>query len=140
MSHVQSKPTTRQNVPTSQKKKERRTGFRTKVLQAPDIQAELRCGKNQSWLCKPVNLSLQGILLEFPKDCVPLLRVDERVSVKLAYDADSVWVPGIVRHRPANRVGIRFPEYVDPGANTAEQVIARILKAVQPGRIRQKSH
>ena len=118
---------------------ERREGYRAGVVQGLALESELRCSKNKGWSSKALNLSLNGVLLEFPKTQVPSLHVEERVSVKLCCHEDIVWVPGIVRHRHANRVGISFPEFMHSNAKSTEQIISRILRAVERGWIRQNA-
>ncbi|WP_447970706.1 PilZ domain-containing protein [Nitrospira sp. M1] len=119
--------------------KERREGFRARVVHGLNLDSELRCSKSKAWTSKAVNLSLNGVLLEFPKGQVPSLHVDEKVSVKLCCMEDSVWVPGIVRHQRAGRVGVHFPEFMHASAKSTEQIISRILRAVERGWLRQNA-
>ena len=118
---------------------ERRGGYRARVVHDLDLESEMRCSKNKVWLCRALNLSLNGILLEFPKDKIPMLHVDEKISVKLCCHEDVVWVPGVVRHRRGNRVGVCFPEFMHVSAKSTEQIIARILRAVERGLLRQQA-
>ena len=122
---------------TTTSTQERREGFRARVVHGLSLESELRCSKNKVWSSKALNLSLNGILLEFPKGTVPSLHVNEKVSVKLCCHEDIVWVPGIVRHQYANRVGICFPEFMHATAKSTEQIISRILRAVERGWLRQ---
>ena len=117
---------------------ERRDGFRARVVHGLNLESELRCAKNKVWPSVAVNLSQNGVLLEFPKGGVPLANVDDKVSVKLCCQEDIVWVPGVVRHRHGNRVGIHFPEFMHPSAQSTAQIISRILRAVERGWLRQK--
>ncbi|GJL63278.1 MAG: hypothetical protein NPIRA04_19320 [Nitrospirales bacterium] len=119
--------------------KERRDGFRARVVHGLSLESELRCSKNKAWSGKALNLSLNGVLLEFPKDQVPSLHVDEKVSIKLCCHEDSVWVPGVVRHQRADRVGVHFPEFMHASAKSTEQIISRILRAVERGWLRQNA-
>ena len=118
---------------------ERRGGYRAGVVHGLALEAELRCSKNKGWPSKALNLSLNGVLLEFPKEKVPSLHIDEKVSIKLCCHEDIVWVPGVVRHRHGNRVGICFPEFMHANARSTEQIISRILRAVERGWLRQKN-
>lgn len=119
--------------------KERRDGFRARVVEGLNLDSELRCSKNKAWPSKTLNLSLNGCLLEFSKDQVPSLHVDEKVSIKLCCQEDSVWVPGVVRHQRADRVGVHFPEFMHASAKSTEQIIFRILRAVERGWLRQNT-
>ncbi len=118
--------------------KERRVGYRAGVANGFVLESELRCSKNRAWSSKALNLGLNGVLLEFPKGGIPSVHVDEKVSVKLRCQADSVWVPGVVRHQRGNRVGIYFPEFMHTTTNSTEQIISRILRVVERGSLRQK--
>ncbi len=118
---------------------DRREGFRARVVHDLNLEAELRCSKNKVWPSSALNLSLNGTLLEFPKNQVPSLHIDEKVSVKLCCQEDSVWVPGVVRHKRVNRVGIHFPEFMHASSKSTEQIISRILRAVERGWLRAKS-
>ncbi|GJL53535.1 MAG: hypothetical protein NPIRA02_06670 [Nitrospirales bacterium] len=124
---------------TTTSQKERRDGFRARVVHGLNLDAELRCSKNKAWSSTALNLSLNGVLLEFPKGHVPSLHVDEKVSVKLCCQDDSIWVPGVVRHQHAGRVGIYFPEFMHASAKSTEQIISRILRAVERGWLRQNA-
>ncbi len=119
--------------------KERRDGYRVGVVHGVALESEVRCSKNKAWPSKTLNLSLNGVFLEFPKGGVPPLHVDEKVSIKLHCHEDSVWVPGVVRHQRSNRVGIHFPEFMHATAKSTEQIISRILRAVERGSLRQKA-
>ena len=119
--------------------KERRDGYRAGVVHGLALESELRCSKNKVWPSKALNLSLNGVLLEFSKNGVPALHIDEKVSIKLCCNEDSVWVPGVVRHQRKDRVGIHFPEFMHATAKSTEQIISRILRAVERGSLRQRS-
>ncbi|MCA9470736.1 MAG: PilZ domain-containing protein [Nitrospirales bacterium] len=119
--------------------KDRRDGFRARVVHGLNLESELRCSKNKVWPSKALNLSQQGVLLEFPKGSVPSVIVDDKVSVKLCCHEDIVWVPGVVRHQRGNRVGIYFPEFMHRSTHSTAQIISRILRAVERGWLRQKA-
>ena len=116
---------------------ERRSRNRAQVTKGMELDAEVRCGFDMVWPGRAVNLSLQGIMLEFPKTNVPSLRVDEKVSVKLRCHEDVVWVAGVVRHRHGKRIGIFFSHLLDQGMRSTEHALSRILKAVERGWLRQ---
>lgn len=145
MEQTQTKPLSiKQDISSGRGKtapsQERRGGYRAGVVQGLSLDAELRCSKNKGWPSKALNLSLNGVLLEFPKEqAPPSLHIDEKVSIKLCCHEDIVWVPGVVRHRHGNRVGICFPEFMHVNAKSTEQVISRILRAVERGWIREKT-
>jgi hypothetical protein len=69
----------------------------------------IRCGQGTVCKGRVINVSAQGMLVEFSKDQVPPVSVDAKVSVKLHYLGDSIWLPGLVRHRMGHKMGFYFP-------------------------------
>ena len=118
---------------------ERRSVYRAKVVRDMALDADVLCGLNEVWPGKAVNLSPHGIMLEFPRNKVPSLRVDEKVSVKLRCHEDVVWVAGVVRHRYGNRLGVFFSQLLDQGSRSTEHAIFRILKTIERGWLRKQS-
>ena len=97
----------RRSVPVAQK--ERRIGRRMSVTPQPILPVVIRCG--QGIVCKGrvLNVSTQGMLVEFPKGQIPPVQVGAHVSVKLHYLGDSIWLPGLVRHCMGHKMGFYFP-------------------------------
>ena len=90
-------------------------------LQTPQqtLPVVIRCG--QGLVCKGrvINVSTQGMLVEFPKGQVPPVQVDAHVSVKLHYLGDSIWLPGLVRYRMGHKIGFYFSSLTNqPKRNT----------------------
>ena len=91
------------------KNNERRKAPRVSILSGMHLPAEIRASQNQSFSATLLNLSRHGALLELDRRQSSHLRVDERVSVKLRFSQDVVWLAGIVRHCYASRLGVFFP-------------------------------
>ena len=130
--------TLRRNPRSNSREAERRNGYRAKVMRGMELNADMLCGFNMVWPAKAIDLSLQGILLEFPKNRIPSVRVDEKVSVKLRCHEDVVWVAGVVRHRRGNRLGVFFSQLLDQGSRSTEHTISRILKSIERGWLRKQ--
>ena len=126
------------NSRSNSRQAERRNGYRTKVMKGIELDADVLCGFNMVWPGKAIDLSLQGILLEFPKNRIPSVRVEEKVSVKLRCHEDVVWVAGVVRHRHGNRLGVFFSQLLDQGTRSTEHTISRILKTIERGWLRKQ--
>ena len=97
----------RRPIPAAQK--DRRMVRRMSIKPQQVLPVVIRYG--QGTICKGrvLNLSAQGMLVEFSKDQVPSVPVDAKVSVKLHYLGDSIWLPGLVRHRMGRKIGFHFP-------------------------------
>jgi len=89
---------------------ERRNIRRMSVKPQQTLPVVIRCGQGTVCKGRVVNVSAQGMLVEFSKDQVPPVPVNAKVSVKLHYLGDSIWLPGVVRHRMGRKMGFYFPE------------------------------
>jgi len=92
---------------------ERRFVRRMSVKPQQTLPVVIRCGQGTVCKGRVLNLSAQGMLVEFSKDQVPPVQVDAKVSVKLHYLGDSIWLPGLVRHRMGKKMGFYFPKLTD---------------------------
>jgi len=106
-------------------------------LEAP-LPVEIRSSQNKSFPAKLLNLSHHGALLELDRLHSPHVRVDERVSVKLRFPHDIVWVAGIVRHCNASRLGVFFPYGVRMASPKANRVFPKAVKPVEHHRAPQE--
>ena len=95
--------------PVSVTLKDRRILRRHSVTPQQILPVVIRCGQGTVCKGRVINVSAQGMLVEFSKDQMPPVSVDARVSVKLHYLGDSIWLPGLVRHRMGYKIGFHFP-------------------------------
>lgn len=93
-------------------KQDRRKATRVSSFSGRSLPAEIRGSQNQSLSGTLLNISSHGALLELDRRQSTLLRIDDRVSVKLRLPKDIVWLAGIVRHCSASRLGVFFPSGV----------------------------
>ena len=93
--------------------KDRRIVRRMSVKPQQVLPVVIRCGQGTVCKGRVLNLSAQGMLVEFSKDQVPPVQVAAKVSVKLHYLGDSIWLPGLVRHRMGKKMGFYFPKLTD---------------------------
>ena len=101
----------RRPAPVTQK--ERRVVRRMSVKPEQVLPVVIRCGQGTVCKGRVLNLSAHGMLVEFSKDQVPPVPVDAKVSVKLHYLGDCIWLPGLVRHRMGKKMGFYFPQLTD---------------------------
>lgn len=110
--------------------KDRRTNPRCSAFnEGGNLTAEVRVGSQPPIMARVVNISRTGTLLEFPKPEVPRVRVDEHITVKLWLQDDVVWLPGIVRHCYAKRIGVFFPRGIGKSIPNARQILNKMRRA-----------
>ena len=108
--------------------KDRRTTPRCSTWTADgNLTAEIRVGSSPPTLARVVNISRNGTLLEFSKSNVPRVRVEEHITVKLWVHDDVIWLPGIVRHCYAKRIGVFFPPGIGKSIPNARQILSKML-------------
>ena len=118
----------RRPVPVAQK--ERRIVRRMSVTPQQTLPVVIRCG--QGIVCKGrvINVSTKGMLVEFPKGQVPPVHVGAQVSVKLHYLGDSIWLPGLVRHRMGHKIGFYFSSLTNQPKRNTKHPLAVVLHSL----------
>ncbi len=118
----------RRPVPVAQK--DRRMVRRLSVTPQQALPVVIRCG--QGIVCKGrvINVSVQGMLVEFSIDQVPPVPVSAKVDVKLHYLGDSIWLPGLVRHRMGRKMGFHFPALVNQPKRNVKHPLAVVLHSL----------
>ena len=89
---------------------ENRSAFRVPIFQ--DNSPLVRIKQNGHTIGTPqaIDISLTGILVEFPSEDVPEIDVDTKVQIELGLDDIEIDLVGDVRRRDGQRYGILFPE------------------------------
>jgi hypothetical protein len=67
------------------------------------------------------------MLVEFPKDQIPPVQMNAKVSVKLHYLGDSIWLPGLVRHRKGQKMGFVFPALTNNPTRVGKHPLTVVL-------------
>jgi len=110
--------------------KERRIVRRMSVTPQQTLPVVIRCGQGTVCKGRVINVSAQGMLVEFPKDQVPPVLVDAKVSVKLHYFGDSIWLPGLVRYRMGHKMGFYFPALTDHPKRNVKHPLTVVLHSL----------
>jgi hypothetical protein len=110
--------------------KDRRTVRRLSVTPQQALPVVIRCGQGTVCKGRVINVSAQGMLVEFSKDQVPPVSVDARVSVKLHYLGDSIWLPGLVRHRMGQKIGFHFPTLTNQPKRRVKHPLTVVLHSL----------
>jgi len=118
----------RRPVPVAQK--DRRTVRRTSVTPQQTLPVVIRCGQGTVCKGRVINVSAQGMLVEFSKDQIPPISIDAKVSVKLHYLGDSIWLPGLVRHRRGLKMGFYFPALTDQPKRNVKHPLTVVLHSL----------
>ncbi|MDH5429865.1 MAG: PilZ domain-containing protein [Nitrospirota bacterium] len=118
----------RRPVPVAQK--DRRRVRRATITPQQVLPVVIRCG--QGTVCKGrlINVSAQGMLVEFSRDQIPPVGVDAKVDVKLHYLGDSIWLPGLVRHRMGRKMGFHFPALANQPKRNVKHPLTIVLHSL----------
>ncbi len=115
----------RRPLPVPQR--DRRTVRRMSVNSNQVLPVAIRCGQDTVCQGRVLNLSPQGMLVEFPDDQIPPVRTGAKVSVKLQYLGDSIWLPGLVRHCKGQKMGFLFPALTNHPTRAAKHPLTLVL-------------
>ena len=118
----------RRPVPVAQR--DRRNVRRMSVMPQQVLPVAIRCGQGTVCKGRVINVSSQGMLVEFATDQVPPVSVDAKVSVKLHYLGDSIWLPGLVRHRMGRKMGFYFPALANQPKRKAKHPLTIVLHSL----------
>lgn len=118
----------RRLIPAAQKN--RRTVRRISVTPQQILPVVIRCGQGTVCKGRVINVSSKGMLVEFSKDQVPPVAVEAKVSVKLHYLGDSIWLPGLVRHRMGRKMGFYFPALTNQPKRNVKHPLTVVLHSL----------
>ncbi len=109
---------------------DRRTVRRMSVKLHHVFPVVIRCGQGTVCQGRLLNLSVHGMLAEFPSGQIPPVSLDAKVSVKLHYLGDSIWLPGLVRHRMGQKMGFFFPALTNHPTRVAKHPLTVVLHSL----------
>jgi len=103
------------------------------ILRGIPIKTEVESMNRILRACKCINLGALGALLDLGEDSGPDLQVESKLLVIIQLAGETVRLPGIVRHRQGNHLGIFFPIEGDPNFEEERKVFALILQTLERG-------
>ncbi|MDH5563508.1 MAG: PilZ domain-containing protein [Nitrospirota bacterium] len=109
---------------------ERRNIRRMSVKPQQNLPVAIRCGQGAVCKGRVINVSAQGMLVEFSSNQMPPVSVGAQVSVKLHYLGDSIWLPGLVRHRMGKKMGFYFPTLTNQPKRSIKHPLAVVLHSL----------
>ena len=110
--------------------KDRRTVRRLSVTPQQVLPVVIRCGQGTVCKGRVLNVSAQGMLVEFSRDQIPPVHVGSKVDVKLHYLGDSIWLPGLVRHRMGKKMGFYFPALTNQPKRNEQHPLTVVLHSL----------
>ena len=117
----------------TQTEDDRQSGLRLTILRGIPIRTEVESMNRTLRDCTCINIGTQGALLDFGESKCPELQVEGKLFVIIKLAGETVKLPGIVRHREGNRLGIFFPIEGDPHFEEERKVFALILRTLERG-------
>ncbi|HSF08835.1 MAG TPA: PilZ domain-containing protein [Nitrospirales bacterium] len=118
----------RQPIPIPQG--DRRSFRRMSVKPYQVLPVAIRYGQDTVCRGRVLNLSPQGMLVEFPDNQIPSVLRGTQVSVKLHYLGDSIWLPGLVRHCKGQKMGFLFPALTSHPTRAAKHPLTIVLHSL----------
>ena len=109
---------------------ERRNIRRMSVKPQQNLPVAIRCGQGAVCKGRVINVSAQGMLVEFSSNQMPPVSVGAQVSVKLHYLGDSIWLPGLVRHRMGKKMGFYFPTLTNQPKRSIKHPLTVVLHSL----------
>lgn len=109
---------------------ERRMAFRVAIPSLTDLTVKVAF-KGKTWSVKPVDLSLTGILIEFPKTEVVEMPLDAEIGVELQLGEKIATLRGIVRRRNRNQYGILLANSLRNGDLRPPESLVQIYKELE---------
>jgi len=109
---------------------ERRMAFRVAVPRLTDLTAKVGF-KGKTCSATPVDLSLTGILIEFPKTGVVDMPIDSEIAIELRLDNKIAALRGIVRRRNDNQYGILLENSLRNGDLRPPESLVLIYKELE---------
>ena len=111
---------------------------RLPILRGIPITVEIESMNRILRSCNCINLGPYGTLVDMGEDKCPDLSVESKLFVIIQLAGEIAKLPGIVRHRHGNRLGIFFPIEGDPHFHKEQQTFSIILRTLQRGIERRK--
>ncbi|MFB3115539.1 MAG: hypothetical protein ACE1ZW_06130 [Nitrospirales bacterium] len=123
-----------QDVPSPEKTEdENQPSPRFTILRGIPLKTEVESMNRTLRACTCINIGSQGALLDFGEATCPELPVESKLFVIIQLAGETVKLPGIVRHRKGNVLGIFFPIEGDPNFEEERKVFSIILRTLERG-------
>ena len=91
-------------------RQQKRDSIRLTVPRDLQVIVQVQTADGGTWPARCLDLSLYGILLEFPQTKTPSISPDDKVLITIQFAKDLAKVHGITLHCKARRVGFSLPD------------------------------
>lgn len=126
-------PTTQKTSSSEQLKGEEPSNTRLTLLRGIPLKTEVESMNHILRASTCINIGAQGALLDLGEDKGSDMPVDSKLLVIIQLAGEIVKIPGIVRHRQDNRLGIFFPIEADPNFEEERKTFSLILRTLERG-------
>lgn len=117
------------DLPSQIAKTEARSVFRMPLWHESGL--DVSVWSDDVWNAQPINISLAGILIEFPWDNVPDFSVGAELHVELQLESQIAALAAVVRRRVGSRYGLFFPQVFSKGGIQPPKELRIILDLVE---------
>ena len=121
---------------------QKRRFYRTPISSLEDLGLEITVLVDERvWTVRPLDISVGGILIEFPPGDLPDLASDSQLQVTLQLEAKTVRLTGVINRQHKRRCSLFFREVYPQTGGTAEppQPLREIVEALEEQWFEQRS-
>jgi len=110
---------------------ERRSAVRVPIYRDQAPLVRLRRNGKEIWTPQAIDISLTGILVQFPASEVPEMRVDTPLRVELKFEEAEVNLTGQVRRRDGPRYGIFFSDVLKGESIEPPDALVKLVRKLE---------
>jgi len=110
---------------------EMRRFFRVPVSSGSALDLHVLDADGGTWSARCLDVSVAGMLLEFPRDAFPEPNVGEPWRIEIHYQGQPTIIQAEVRRRHGRRIGVFFPEVYRDGDLNPPEDMAMVVKFLE---------
>jgi hypothetical protein len=117
---------------------ENRSGFRVPILKGSAPLVQILSDESMLSTPRALDISVTGILVEFPPAEAPEFPIDTKVRLKIRFEDTALDLKGLVRRKQGGRYGIFFPEVIKGIHIEPPEALAKIVRKLEAIWLRQR--
>ncbi len=117
---------------------ESRIAFRVPLGRDTELRVRVVDENGKTWTPRPIDISMTGILIEFPADDVPDFQIDDRLQVELRMNNHVEQLEGTVRRCEGRGYGVIFPEVLRGAEFDPPAALRAIVNALERNWLRSR--
>jgi hypothetical protein len=110
-----------------------RLAQRVPIKRNSGLRVRVTTRDGRSWAPRPIDLSLTGILIEFPAGKTPDLAVGSKIELELCLGSEVAELTGEVRRRIKHQYGLFFRKVFSKRGISPPLPLRRIVETLSPG-------